>query len=312
MGGAGASAFAPESGFPVECACASDIGGREEQQDRVAVFRSENAVLLALADGLGGHEDGAAAAGAVIDAAQQAFSAVGAAAGDTHPGATEDTHPAAEDTHPGATEDTHPATEDAAEDTHPATEDTQPATEDTHPKQLLERVVLAANEQIRMQAWTKASSGARQSGSTCVLLHLTAAKATWAHIGDSRLYFFTNGKLTGRSLDHSLVEILRLKGRISEQEMKSHPDRNRLLEALGMSFEPEPEIDQKPASPADGFLLCSDGLWEHLADSELEQAMAADELQTGLDKLVSEARARGGKNGDNISVAAARFRETLQ
>ena len=271
MGGAGASAFAPESVFPVECACASDIGGREEQQDRVAVFRSENAVLLALADGLGGHEDGAAAAGAVIDAAQQAFAAAQVAAGDTHP-----------------------------------------AAEDTHPKQLLERVVLAANEQIRMQAWTKASPGARQSGSTCVLLHLTAAKATWAHIGDSRLYFFTNGKLTGRSLDHSLVEILRLKGRISEQEMKSHPDRNRLLEALGMSSEPEPEIDQKPASPADGFLLCSDGLWEHLADFELEQAMAADELQTGLDKLVSEARARGGKNGDNISVAAARFRETPQ
>ena len=290
----GAIAFAPESGFPLECACASDIGGREEQQDRVAVFRSENAVLLALADGLGGHEGGAAAAGAVIDAAQQAF----AAAGDTHPGA-------ARDTHLGATEDTHPAAEDAAEDTHPAAED-------THPKQLLERVVLAANEQIRMQAWTKASPGARQSGSTCVLLHLTAAKATWAHIGDSRLYFFSNGKLTGRSLDHSLVEILRLKGRISEQEMKSHPDRNRLLEALGMSSEPEPEIDQKPASPADGFLLCSDGLWEHLADSELEQAMAADELQTGLERLVSEARARGGKNGDNISVAAARFRETPQ
>ena len=292
MGGAGASAFAPESGFPVECACASDIGGREEQQDRVAVFRSENAVLLALADGLGGHEDGAAAAGAVIDAAQQAF----ASAGDTHPGA-------ARDTHLGATEDTHPATED-----------THPAARDTHPKQLLERAVLAANEQIRMQAWANASTSSStvdwQSGSTCVLLHLTAAKATWAHIGDSRLYFFSNGKLTGRSLDHSLVEILRLKGRISEQEMKSHPDRNRLLEALGMSFEPEPEIDQKPASPADGFLLCSDGLWEHLADSELEQVMAADELQTGLDKLVSEARARGGKNGDNISVAAARFRET--
>ena len=274
MGGAGT--FAPESGFPVECAWASDIGGREEQQDRVAVFRSENAVLLALADGLGGHEGGAAAAEAVIDAAQQAF----AAAGDTHARTNE-------------TGDTH-----------------RTATEDTHPKQLLERAVLAANEQIRMQAWTNASTGARQSGSTCVLLHLTAAKATWAHIGDSRLYFFTHGKLTGRSLDHSVVEILRLKGRISEEAMKSHPDRNRLLEALGMSSGPEPEIDQKPTSPADGFMLCSDGLWEHLADFELEQAMAADELKAALERLVVEARTRGGKNCDNISVAAARFRET--
>ena len=58
-----------------ETACPADIGGREEQQDRVAVFSGTSAHLLALADGVGGHEGGALAAQALIDVARDSFRA---------------------------------------------------------------------------------------------------------------------------------------------------------------------------------------------------------------------------------------------
>jgi len=56
-------------------AAAVDIGDRNEQQDRVAILHSKDgdAHLLVIADGMGGHEDGAAAAQTVIDSASRQF-----------------------------------------------------------------------------------------------------------------------------------------------------------------------------------------------------------------------------------------------
>ncbi|MXY88924.1 MAG: serine/threonine-protein phosphatase [Gammaproteobacteria bacterium] len=246
-----AGAGAPEPDFGVEFACASDIGGQEEQQDRVAAFESKDALLLVLADGLGGHEGGAMAAQAVVDVAQHLFA-------------------------------------DGEEDC---------------PERLFERIAAVSNRRIL----EKAKKGRWHSASTCVLLHLTSSRASWAHIGDSRLYVFDNGKLASRTLDHSVVELLRLKGKINAEEMKFHPDRSRLLEALGNSAKPQMEIGGKDAAPEDSFLLCSDGLWENISDFDLERAMGAVNLQSGLDRLLRRAKSNGGVDCDNISVAAARY-----
>ena len=87
---------------------------------------------------------------------------------------------------------------------------------------------------------------------------------------------------------------MRLQGRITEEEMKTHPDQNRLYEALGGEKPPGIETGRKNASESDGFLLASDGLWENASQEELEAVFEAANLDDALRRLIQEAKAKGG------------------
>ena len=175
---------------------------------------------------------------------------------------------------------------------------------DMEPTELLVDIIEGAHERINVVG---AERGVRPH-STCVLLHLTANEANWAHVGDSRLYRFDDGRLVDRTIDHSVVELMRLQGRITEEEMKTHPDQNRLYEALGGNQKPQYEIGQTATAAGDGFLLASDGLWENVDEEELELVFETRELTEALRSLVDRAKARGGAECDNVSVAATRYR----
>lgn len=235
-----------------ETAMWTDIGGRENQQDRVAVFENHGAQLLVVADGLGGHEGGALAAQAVVDAARDHLD------GSVRLQATE---------------------------------------------VCLAEVVADAHCRIGAIESPAGSS----PHSTCVLLCIADGVATWAHVGDSRLYRFENGLLVDRTVDHSVVEMLRLRGRITEEEMKTHPDQNRLYEALGGAQTPKPDFDSKIIEAGDGFLLASDGIWEHVSNAQLEGAASAPDLSAALRDLVATAKSAGGPTCDNLAVVAWRF-----
>ena len=146
-------------------------------------------------------------------------------------------------------------------------------------------------------------------GSTCVLLHLTPLRATWTSVGDSRLYRFREGRYLDRTADHTDVDLARLAGRLSEEEARTHPGRNRLFGFLGGLQWPRFNIQSADLSEGDSFLLCSDGLWEHMDTEELGAVFSPKELSRALRKLVSAAHSRGGANCDNISVAAVRSQQ---
>jgi len=141
--------------------------------------------------------------------------------------------------------------------------------------------------------------------STGVLVYLKGGKATWTHIGDSRLYRFRGDTLLGRTHDHSVVQMLRDMGKISEEEMGSHPDQNRLTHSLGGDTDPEPEIEHADIEPGDSFILCSDGLWEMIRPEEMSAA-AAGKLKEQAGTLAASAFARAGDVSDNISIVMAR------
>ena len=144
-----------------ETASHTDIGARQEQQDRVAVFEKEGALLLAvadgLADGLGGLTGGALAAETLMEVAESCFG---------------------------------------------------PSDAGSDPAALFRSIVSGAQRRCHQLG----AERMLDPHTTCVLLRLTAAGAHWAHVGDSRLYRFEDGRIAERTLDHSRVEELRLLG----------------------------------------------------------------------------------------------------
>lgn len=168
--------------------------------------------------------------------------------------------------------------------------------------ELLRDVIQIAHERINAEGKKKDLS----PRSTAVLLHVTDHQAAWAHVGDSRLYRFRGGELLGRSLDHSVVQMLVDMGKVDETEMATHPDQNRLTQSLGGEADPEPELENAEVEIGDGFVLCSDGLWEQVTADEMIESLGADALTVEAKRLAKLAEERGGPEGDNVTVAMAR------
>ena len=95
-------------------------------------------------------------------------------------------------------------------------------------------------------------------GTTCTVLLLRKAKAHIAHVGDSRLYIFRYNKPYFVTKDHSVVQDLLDKGLITEKEAENHPNKNRILQAIGTG-NITPSISIEKLYKADSVLLCSDG-----------------------------------------------------
>lgn len=149
---------------------------------------------------------------------------------------------------------------------------------------------------------------AQDMKTTLVILHVGEREILWGHIGDSRLYYFLNGKLVGRTLDHSVPQMLAASGQIREKQIRSHPDRNRLLRVLGVDWEtPKYELNE-PLDRQNGqaFLLCSDGFWELIEEKKmmscLKKAKNPEEWLAMMQQVVC--KNGRGKNMDNFSAVA--------
>ncbi|MCA1030221.1 protein phosphatase 2C domain-containing protein [Bacillus timonensis] len=112
-----------------------------------------------------------------------------------------------------------------------------------------------------------------QKMQTTIVLLITDGLSTFiAHVGDSRCYFFRNGRFVTRTQDHSVVQKLVNLGEISEQEIRYHEDRNKILKSLGSNEKIKPTIKKAegPMQPGDAYLLCTDGFWEYVVETEME------------------------------------------
>jgi serine/threonine protein phosphatase PrpC len=139
-------------------------------------------------------------------------------------------------------------------------------------------------------------------GSTLTGLLILDDQLTFAHIGDSRAYHITgDGTPKVLTTDHSLVQRLQDLGQISSDEAAVHPQRNVLYRALGQAEKIDEELITSPI-PTSGYLvICSDGLWGLVSDSEMVEIITtAGSLRDASQKLIQAANAAGGP--DNISV----------
>jgi serine/threonine protein phosphatase PrpC len=110
---------------------------------------------------------------------------------------------------------------------------------------------------------------------TLALLAICGTDARWAHVGDSRVYWFRDNVLMQRTRDHSVLELLMGVPDHTSVAPPDKADRHRLLRALGAGEGCRAELSKVVVTlkASDAFLLCSDGVWTLLSDAEITECL---------------------------------------
>jgi serine/threonine protein phosphatase PrpC len=240
----------------LNCTLASEtrIGARLVNQDRLGHWRTERALLMVVADGLGGHPRGELAAQISVDHFAAAFQ-----------------------------------------------RDARPVLAD--PREFLVRAMTGAHAAILREAYKLDLPDVPRT--VIVACVVQDGHAYWAHIGDCRLYLVRNGRIAVQTRDHTVVQHLVDAGRIAEDAVATHPERNRILQCLGGYQAPRPDpVAQARLARNDLLVLCSDGLWGPLTQRQLLHSFATLPLGEALGDLALLAEQRSGPQCDNVSVLA--------
>ena len=160
-------------------------------------------------------------------------------------------------------------------------------------------VINHAHELVKSKSHV--SNNLEGMGTTVVLALLKDNDVYISHVGDSRAYFYENHELKQLTKDDTLVNVLVDSGTISKDEALYHPQKNVLLQAVGVSD--ILKISFMFQNIADGIILvCSDGLYNSLFDSQLIDILQKDvSLEDRGKELMETAKTYGGK--DNIGFA---------
>ena len=146
-------------------------------------------------------------------------------------------------------------------------------------------------------------------GTTLVAALFYDDRVSVAHLGDSRMYRFREGRLERLTHDHSLLQEQLDSGLISKEEARISGYKNIVTRALGIESKVEAEIRSFDVAPQDIYLLCSDGLNDMLEDEEIRltvETLGAN-LELAADQLVDLANENGGR--DNISVILVKVKQ---
>ena len=240
----------------MNCTLASEtrIGARLVNQDRLGHWRTERALLMVVADGLGGHPRGELAAQISVDHFAAAFQ-----------------------------------------------RDARPVL--TDPREFLVRAMTGAHAAILREAYKLDLPDVPRT--VIVACVVQDGYAYWAHIGDCRLYLVRSGRIAVQTRDHTVVQHLVDAGRIAEDAVATHPERNRILQCLGGYQAPRPDpVAKARLARNDLLVLCSDGLWGPLTQRHLLHSFATLPLGEALGDLAQLAEQRSGVQCDNVTVLA--------
>ncbi len=170
----------------------------------------------------------------------------------------------------------------------------------------LAEVIGGANERIHEMA--QSDEQLAGMGTTVTAAWVGDHDVSIAHVGDSRAYLLRDGKLHLLTQDHSLVNELVIRGKLTEEQAAEHPQRSIITRALGPEASVEVDTQSRRARDGDVFLLCSDGLTSMIGDAAMEDILLrSSSLDEAGRALVQAANEAGGR--DNITVVLFRVGE---
>ncbi len=185
---------------------------------------------------------------------------------------------------------------------------------DTYSKQMTQTpadtfsvwMTAAVNEMKRLFAIDKSGDDAH---TTCAILYLDDRRVVTAHCGDSRIYRMNPEQILWRTQDHSIPQHLLNEGKITEQEMALHPGQNQLTRSINILKAHEVDINlYPPMKKGETFLLCSDGFWEYVKQTELLHLAQPDSGKDELTKLARLSIFRAHGKSDNVTAQWLRRR----
>ena len=162
----------------------------------------------------------------------------------------------------------------------------------------IEEGVISANRTLRKAAEERGPGSVIGCTLAALVIYEDAYACVWS--GDSRVYRVRYNKIEQISRDHTEAQELVDRGTITEEEAKTWPRKNVITRAIGVFDEPELEMVQGRVEHGDIFVICSDGLTEHVEDHEIERFALRRPIGRAVDSMISTTLDRGAK--DNVTV----------
>lgn len=171
-------------------------------------------------------------------------------------------------------------------------------------KILIKEAIIKANEKIYLQS--KSQEECEGMGTTTSLVYIFKKNLYIGHVGDSRLYLISEGKINQVTQDHTLVNELVKKGSITKEEGESHPKKNFITRAIGSEVNIDIDIYKRTYRENDIIILCTDGLTNLIDENNiLNEFIKENSIEKASKVLVKKALDRGGY--DNITLLAIRM-----
>jgi PPM family protein phosphatase len=170
---------------------------------------------------------------------------------------------------------------------------------------LLESAVQAAGHAVYQKGQVEPEK--RGMGTTTSALLISGDRGFIAHVGDSRVYMLRAGQVVQLTEDHSLVNELIRRGRVTKEGFETSPYKaykNAVTRAVGVYETVQGDTIDFELLPGDQFLLCSDGLHAYLTDERIVDMLKGDDVKQLPKRLVDMANAGGGH--DNITAIVVR------
>ncbi len=167
-------------------------------------------------------------------------------------------------------------------------------------KNMLHSALVAANLEVFDMSLERPEL--RGMGTTVVCAIVKEGQAYIMHAGDSRAYIVSENGLKQITMDHSMVQDLVNKGKITEEEAAVHPNKNIITRALGVEKTIEIDFRQVDLDKGNTLIICTDGLSNYVSSQEICEEIKDSKYYAFADRLVKKANANGG--GDNITVVA--------
>jgi protein phosphatase len=149
----------------------------------------------------------------------------------------------------------------------------------------------------------------RGMGTTVVAVTFDHVFATMVHVGDSRIFRYSDGEVVQLTEDHSWLNELIEDNELNEEEIETFQQKNVITRALGTGPTVKVDIHCEKYRKNDMYILTTDGLHSSVAGEDIKKMILShrDSLETVTRRLIEKAKKRDGT--DNITAAIAQIRQ---